>query len=473
MAEVFLAKDARGELVAIKRILPHLASEIQFVQMFLDEARIAAQLHHPNIVQLKDLGKLHDTLFLTMEYVEGADLRRILTQQVRSNLTMPFGVAARITAEVGKGLAYAHNSVGMDGRPLEVVHRDVSPQNVMVGFDGTVKLVDFGIARAGSFMATSNPGVLKGKFLYLTPEQISKQRVDHRADLFSLGTLLYEIATGASPFARPSGEAVIYAIRTEEPLPPSELRPGFPPRLSAIILRCLEKDREKRYQEASDVVADLEGFLASQSSADLRAVRAHLSALFGDLGERTRVHIPSSPEPVRSPVPQARPTRSVPVLPLMAPPVRTTRQHSTPPQPPADVTSGHLPPPVAERDPTVPPALPRKAPAGPGLRRTTPPPEPGLVSAWTVPPVPVLMAAGASLPPADAEDGFPTVAMRLHEGASRVTARLKRGGKRTRWAALLGMMLLAALALYAWLKWAPGSAQEAPASGATVVPARK
>ena len=298
MAELFLATDSQTQgLVAIKRILPYLSGEEEFVRMFLSEARIAAQLDHPNIVQVFELGKLEESIFLAMEYVEGTDLRRILNQQTKVGINMPYGVAARVVADVCKGLYYAHNSQGVEGRALEIVHRDVSPQNVMVAFDGRVKLVDFGIAKANAYMEASKPGVIKGKFLYLSPEQVVQDRVDHRADLFAIGTLLYEITTGRSPFLKPTSEAVIYAIKTEDPAPPQRLRGDYPEALRRIVFKCLEKDRIRRYSQASDIAADLEAFLDETDRTDAGMVSAYLGELYGKEDERTLLHIPRTKHP--------------------------------------------------------------------------------------------------------------------------------------------------------------------------------
>ncbi|WP_208647437.1 serine/threonine-protein kinase, partial [Corallococcus interemptor] len=293
MAELFLAhKPPDPTLVVIKRILPYLSEEPEFVQMFLDEARIAAQLHHPNIVQVHELGKEGDNIFICMEYVEGVDLRRVLAEEHKFGASMPYGVAAKICAAIAAGLDHAHFSRGVDGRPLELIHRDVSPQNVMISYDGRVKLVDFGIAKAGAFMERSKPGVIKGKFLYLSPEQILQERLDHRADIYALGVMLYEITTGKQPFHRPTTEGILYAIRYEEPSPPHLVRPDYPEALSRIVMRCLVKDRTQRYQRASEVRDDLQAFLASGVLKQSLDVAGYIARLLGEKEERTVLHIP-------------------------------------------------------------------------------------------------------------------------------------------------------------------------------------
>jgi serine/threonine-protein kinase len=419
MAELFLAQDnPEDPLVVIKRILPYLGQEPEFVRMFLDEARIAAQLHHPNIVQVRELGKLEDSIFLAMEYVEGVDLRKILVREQKGGASVPYEVGARIVADVCAGLHYAHHCTGVDGRKMEIVHRDVSPQNVMVGFDGRVKLVDFGIARANAFMERSKPGVLKGKFLYLSPEQVLQEDLDHRSDLFALGTLLYEITTGRAPFGRPTPEAVIFAIRREEPQSPQLVRADYPPALAAIVTKCLAKDRNQRYQDASEIQADLEAFLAHTRPVGAAEVGEYVQLLFGDDEERTILNIPTlqgtsqatliappvlarppvrrqeirplpgnAPTPAASPViaaPGASPGRAItpPVLasarPAMAP-VSSSARSSTPP-----VSS-----PARPATPLVPSsARPDSSARNAGLR-----------SALSEPPLPDASAAASPSPP--------------------------------------------------------------------------
>ncbi|SET52887.1 serine/threonine protein kinase [Stigmatella erecta] len=293
MAELFLAQEPpKPDLVVLKRILPYLSEEPEFVQMFLDEARIAAQLHHPNIVQVSELGRLENTIFIAMEFVEGIDLRRVMQEEGKFGANVPYGVAAAVCAQVASGLDYAHHSIGVDGRPLQLIHRDVSPQNVMLAYDGRVKLVDFGIAKAGAFVERSKPGVIKGKFLYLSPEQVAQEKLDHRADIFALGTMLYEITTGKSPFAKPTTEGILFAIRSEDPPPPHLIKDDYPTELSRIIMRCLLKDRNVRYQRASEVQKDLETFLTSGTLKQSTDVADYIARLMGEEEERTVLHIP-------------------------------------------------------------------------------------------------------------------------------------------------------------------------------------
>ncbi|RJS27031.1 serine/threonine protein kinase [Corallococcus sp. H22C18031201] len=371
MAELFLAQEPPNpELVVLKRILPYLSEEPEFVQMFLDEARIAAQLHHPNIVQVHELGKLGENIFIAMEYVEGVDLRRVMAEESKFGTAIPYGVAARICAQVAGGLDYAHHSRGVDGRPLELIHRDVSPQNVMIAYDGRVKLVDFGIAKAGAFMERSKPGVIKGKFLYLAPEQVMQERLDHRADIFALGSMLYEISTGRQPFAKPTTEGILYAIRYEDPSPPHLMRPDYPEVLSRIVMRCLTKDRAQRYQRAADVQADLDAFLASGTLRQSTDVADYISRLLGEEEERTILHIPVAAPAGRkdATVPLSAPRATPPISAEPTAPVSRPSPTAPPPRPPVATAT---PTPGARASSTTVPLPPAGLTARPVPRRPT------------------------------------------------------------------------------------------------------
>jgi eukaryotic-like serine/threonine-protein kinase len=293
MAELYLAKDTRNErFVILKRILPYLAEEEEFVRMFLDEARIASVLHHPHVVEVFELGRLDGSTFIAMEWVDGIDLRKILQKEQARGGVIPFGVVAYVVARLCEGLHYAHEKLDSKGMHLGIVHRDISPQNIMVGFNANVKLVDFGIAKATAWMSRSKPGVIKGKFLYLAPEQLSQEALDARADLFAMGTLLYELTTGKSPFYRTSTEAVIYAIRVEDPPLPQTVKRGYPLALSKIVMRCLQKDRARRYQTALEIAQDLDALTSGEMPTTRQDVANYIAQLFGDDNERTSLYVP-------------------------------------------------------------------------------------------------------------------------------------------------------------------------------------
>ncbi len=267
MAELFLAKQVGMEgfekVVAIKRILSHLAYDEEFVAMFRDEARIVAKLNHPNIVQIYDLGKSGDSYFIAMEYIAGRNLSSIAKRARALGEQVPPTYIARCMAQACEGLFYAHTRRDIDGRDLQIIHRDVSPQNIIVSFSGAVKLVDFGIAKAASKAAHTRAGVLKGKYAYMSPEQIRGEPIDARSDLFSVGVVLYELLCGRRPFEKDNSIQTLKAIVQERHRPPRDLNPDIPERLERVIHRCLEKDRSARFGSAQEVQVALEDFVSS------------------------------------------------------------------------------------------------------------------------------------------------------------------------------------------------------------------
>jgi eukaryotic-like serine/threonine-protein kinase len=287
MAEIFLAKsqlkdDTRGYLV-IKRILPHFTGNAQFVDMFIDEAKISSLLSHVNIVPLFDLGKIADTYFLAMEYVPGQDLKGVVKRCADRGVRLSYEHAAYVMREVCLGLDYAHTKHDGSGRPLAIVHRDISPQNVLVGYDGAVKITDFGIAKASSKLDSTQVGTLKGKFGYMAPEQVvTGMDLDHRSDIFASGVILWELITGQRLFAGRNEIEILERVRAARIEPPSTLDAEVPRELERIIFKSLMKDREKRYQWAKEMANDLTKFLAQVSprfgAADMSAVMKELFA---------------------------------------------------------------------------------------------------------------------------------------------------------------------------------------------------
>ncbi|MCA9554474.1 MAG: serine/threonine protein kinase, partial [Myxococcales bacterium] len=231
MAEVFLAHrlDEPLKPLVIKRILPHLIKSGDFVQMFLDEARIAAQLSHPNVVGILDIGQVEGTYYLAMEYVHGEDIRRIYNRAYKLQRSLPLSHSIRVIADAALGLGHAHKLTDLAGQPLGLVHRDVSPQNILVTYDGEAKVVDFGIAKAANKVAETRAGVLKGKYSYMSPEQALGEGIDHRTDIFALGIILYETTTGTRLFKRENELATLQAIIKCEYLPPSQALQNYPP----------------------------------------------------------------------------------------------------------------------------------------------------------------------------------------------------------------------------------------------------
>ncbi len=265
MAELFLAlqRSVAGfeKLVVVKRVLPELATDEAFVAMLLQEARIAATLTHPNIAQVYDVGHAEGRSFIAMEHVHGEDLRSIVRQMKKKEVrSFPLEHTLAIVLGCCKGLAYAHDQRDLDGNELGIVHRDVSPQNVLVTFTGDVKLVDFGIAKAATGVE-EKPGKLKGKVPYMSPEQAQGLELDRRSDIFSLGVMLFELTTGKRLF-RGENDADTLRIIVEGNYPaPRSVNPGISPRLESIILRALEPSRERRYPSAHEMQADLEALI--------------------------------------------------------------------------------------------------------------------------------------------------------------------------------------------------------------------
>jgi serine/threonine protein kinase/tetratricopeptide (TPR) repeat protein len=266
MAEVFLARKKGAErtykLLVVKRILPQHLSSAQFRTMFAEEAQLATRLNHPNIVQVYDFLDSGDGQLLSMEYVEGPDLRRLQRAARAKNTRIPPYVASFIAAEVARGLHYAHERCDERGQPLDIVHRDVSPQNILLSIDGSVKIADFGIASANVFREES--GVLKGKTAYMSPEQARGERVDRRTDIYSLGVVLYELLTNRPIHGALEGDELLQAVRAGRVEPPSTFATGIPPEIETIAMRALSRDPEQRYPTARDFASALSRVLVQR-----------------------------------------------------------------------------------------------------------------------------------------------------------------------------------------------------------------
>ncbi len=265
MAEVFKAR-VHGDVgfertIAIKRILPHLTANETFVSMFVDEAKIAVQLTHSNIAQIHDLGWHDGAYFIALEYVHGRDLRLIMQAEQARGGAVPLPIGCAIAMKVAEALDYAHRADGRDGRPLGVIHRDVSPQNVLVSFDGEVKVIDFGLAKAAGRTHQTQAGILKGKLAYLSPEQASSEPVDYRSDIYALGIVLWELLTGQRLFLRENDVDTVMAVRLSQVPPPRSLASDVPFELDAITMRALERAPAHRYQRAQELHDALEAYL--------------------------------------------------------------------------------------------------------------------------------------------------------------------------------------------------------------------
>jgi eukaryotic-like serine/threonine-protein kinase len=280
MATVYLGR-ALGtagfeKLVAVKVIHPHLAREPEFVEMFLDEARIASRLHHPHVVEILDLGRDEDDVFfMAMEYIEGETLASLLRQLRKADAALlPLAAVLQIMADACEGLAAAHELADPDGRPYELVHRDVSPHNLLVGMDGRVKVVDFGIMKAAGKRSNTLTGQLRGKLAYMSPEQAASEPLDHRSDIFALGAVLWEMCCGERLFAAQSEAETLAKVSRCEVPDLLARRPELPMALRDILDRALAVDREQRYDSARDMLKDVRALMRTLDDEDPRAALA-------------------------------------------------------------------------------------------------------------------------------------------------------------------------------------------------------
>lgn len=265
MAEVFRAKLV-GEgnfqrIIAIKKILPHVSEDAEFVAMFHDEANLTVQLQHANIGQVFEFAKNNDTYYIAMEYISGKDLKTLWNYQKTRKQPIPLEYSCYIVQKMAEGLDYAHRKTSLDGTNLCIVHRDVSPHNVLISWEGEVKVIDFGIAKATNSAGKMQPGLLQGKFAYMAPEQIRGLHLDGRADVFALGVTLYEMVTGERAFVAESEFSLLEKVRNVELKPPTMIRPDLPVELEQILFKAMAKDVNVRYRWASDLAEDLQRFL--------------------------------------------------------------------------------------------------------------------------------------------------------------------------------------------------------------------
>jgi serine/threonine protein kinase len=286
MAEIYLASASGIEgfekLCVLKRILPLLATNREFVQMFLDEARIAASLMHSNVAQVFDIGSEAGSYYFVMEFLRGEDVRHILQSAVGQKSFIPLEHAATIVMGVCSGLHYAHEMRGKDGKRLQLVHRDISPQNVFVTHDGNVKLCDFGIAKSAAQLTETRVGTLKGKIRYMSPEQCRSESLDRRSDVFALSIVLWELLTLRRLFSGKSDFDIFKAI-VEEPMPaPSQFRPDVPAQLESIVMKGLSREREDRFQTAQEMQLALEDWVRhDRVPASSVRLAAFMTELFG------------------------------------------------------------------------------------------------------------------------------------------------------------------------------------------------
>jgi TonB family protein len=326
MAEVWKARmrgvEGFQKIVAIKKILPHLSDNQEFVDMFIDEAKFAAQLNHNNIIHIYDLGKIAGSYYIAMEYVDGGDLKSIIALGESSGQRLTVELALFIASKIASALDYAHRKRDFDEKEMGLVHRDVSPQNVLVSHDGDIKLCDFGIAKAASKASHTHIGALKGKLQYMSPEQAWGKPIDRRSDVFALGAVLYEMLTGSRLFGGDSEISILEQVREARVPPPSEINDEVPPEVDRIVRKALEKDAGARYQTAGEMAREIDAvlytFRPTPTSADLAI---HMHRLHTDQPPS----LPSpryedrSEEPTVVDVAELAPAGAVPVVPHKQP----------------------------------------------------------------------------------------------------------------------------------------------------------
>ena len=284
--------------VVLKLITPERANDQTAIQMFLDEARLAASLNHQNVAQVFEVGEDLGIHYLAMEYVHGQDLRALLAKAGSQGTRIPLELALTVVAGAAAGLNHAHERRAADGTPLGIVHRDVSPSNIMIGYDGSVKLLDFGIAKATSRSVETQSGIIKGKFAYMAPEQCRGRDVDRRSDVFSLGIILYEISTQHRCFRADSDFDTMHRIVTGDVVRPSRLVQGYPPALEAIVMKALAVDAIQRYQSAGLLLEALEAFsIANRFSLSTMGLGRFMRDMFGEIQEPW-LGAPHNPPPV-------------------------------------------------------------------------------------------------------------------------------------------------------------------------------
>jgi serine/threonine protein kinase len=413
MAEVFKAKATGVEgferMVAVKRILPSIAEDEEFITMFIDEAKIAVQLTHANIAQIFDLGKVDDSYFIALEYVHGKDLRAIFNRARSRGEQLPIPMACYAVMKLCEGLDYAHNKRDAAGQFLNLVHRDVSPQNILVSYEGEVKIIDFGIAKAAGKAGKTQAGILKGKFGYMSPEQVQGVEIDRRSDIFGVGICLYELLTGERLFVGESDFATLEKVRNVDIMPPSTYNRRIPEELEQIVLKALARDRDARHQTAMQLHDELQSFMyASGNFFGRRDLSMYMHRVFAEeiqkessrdqeyaalampsLDQGTGLNAFEEIDPVSAlsalnpaPVQPQAPT------PSMAPGPGPTPSRRPAPPPPRKQTLLGVPPPrsMPPGKPSVPPVVPAAGSIPPGHARpaqgSAPNQAPGLDMDW-------------------------------------------------------------------------------------------
>ena len=411
MAEVFQARHRQsGAVVALKRILPNVSEDEDFIELFHDEARIATLLEHPNIARTVDAGQVDGGHYIALEFVDGKPLRTLIDRAAASGQVLPVELALFVIAGVTAGLAYAHDRRDAQGRPLHIVHRDVSPQNILVSYDGRVKLIDFGIAKAAGKITRTQAGMIKGKVGYMSPEQVGGKDVDRRTDLFALGICLWEALTGKRLYDGPNEIVVMNKIRTGGVAAPTAENPRLPPTVDPIVLKALAKDPNQRYATASELEADLHALARSlPAPGDAGRLAQLMRQMFPSEAARAAsgpqeiigmsdkggsdldvfdglAKKSGRPGPASTPAPRSLPAPTPPpglkkTLLGLPPPTPPPQSGKNPPPPSMRAGPAALPPPSRAAGALPPPSLPPSLPPmskpsglGPGPLPPKPPP---------------------------------------------------------------------------------------------------
>lgn len=293
MAEVYVGRHITpegvfGPMVAVKRLLPHLVRDSQIVRMFLNEARITAQIQHKNVVRIFELGNQEGEPFIAMELLEGRTWADLRARAAEEGKRVPLGISLFILAEACRGLDAAHNATDDDGTPLALVHRDFTPDNIHVGVKGDVRVIDFGIAKTKNWGSGTEPGMLKGKFFYMSPEMILGKPVDHRADLFAAGVMLYEQLCGRRPFTGNNVDEVVMRIADGELAPPSSFDPSVPREIEQVCLVALNKNPDARYETLAQFVEAIEAIGGEATLATAEETGVYVSQLFPEKSDKIR-----------------------------------------------------------------------------------------------------------------------------------------------------------------------------------------
>lgn len=367
MAAVYLGRiDGPGgfqKWVALKRIHPHLVEDQRFVHMFLDEARIAARIQHPHVAQVYDLYLQDKTYWIVMEYLHGESVRELMRRLAKKQKRLPTLLTARLCADAARGIHAAHELKGKSGRPLNLVHRDLTPHNLFLTFDGVTKVVDFGIAKAAERLASTRVGTLKGKIAYMSPEQVRGEDVDRRTDVFALGVVLWELLTQRRLFRAESDIETMERVQACVVPPPSAIIEECPDELETVVLRALTKDKNHRYQNALELARALEAFLIrSGKVVDGSDLSAYLGDIFAQRVSERDAHLAWASEIDAQPVDEAMADPASDSIPGRT--ATDGRSHEPDSAPPSDTHIGE-PPSLRQEDPAKNSRVPEARPSQP------------------------------------------------------------------------------------------------------------